>query len=119
MRLTAFFLATFRGLPVLLASVCGPAHAQFSLNLKRYNSIAETTYELHRCGELTAERRAWLRHVLDHAMRPIDWTAAQWAEHDAGLTRDFERRHASVEKVRCAELSASIDLERKTTVIAK
>jgi len=85
----------------------------------RYNNIAETTYELHRCGELTAERRAWLRHVLDHAMRPIDWTAAQWAEHDAGLTRDFERRHKSVEKARCAELSVSIDQERKTTVIAK
>ena len=118
MRPTAFLLAAFRSLPVLVASVFAPAHAQFSLNLMRYNNIAETTYEL-RCGELTAERRAWLRHLLDHAMRPIDWTAAQWAEHDAGLTRDFEHRLASVEKVRCAELSASIDQERKTTVIAK
>ena len=119
MRPSTFVLAALRSLLVLLAFVCAPVHAQFSLNLMRYNNIAETTYELHRCGELTAERRAWLRHVLDHAMRPIDWTAAQWAEHDAGLTRDFERRHKSVEKARCAELSVSIDQERKTTVIAK
>lgn len=101
------------------AFVCVPAHAQFSPNLMRYNNIAETTYLLHRCGELTAERRAWLRHLLDHAMRPLDWTAAQWAEHDAGLTRDFESRYATVEKVRCAEITSSIDQERKTAVIAE
>ncbi len=84
----------------------------------RYNNIAETTYILRRCGALTAERHAWLKHVLDHALRAMDWDAAQIAAHDAELTRDFERRYQTVAKERCVELTRSIDQERTTTVVA-
>ncbi len=104
---------------VVLASafLCGAAAGRGHTvpPLARYNGIAETTYLLGRCGELTPERHEWLMHVADHAMRPLDWTPAQWAAHDVALTRDLEWIHPTVSKERCAEVARAVDSERKTT----
>lgn len=102
---------------IALALQCGVAAAAGTKvpPLSRYNSIAETTYLLGRCGQLSTERREWLMHLIEHAMRPLDWTQAQWEAHDVALTRDFDRLHPTVPPERCAELARTVDHERRTT----
>jgi hypothetical protein len=102
-------------LPVTALAV--PVAAQFS-PLMRYNTVAESMYVLDRCGELTVERRAWLRKLSDLAKGPLDWTADQWAAHDAALAKDLERLYPSVPKERCAELTRSVDQERRNAPAA-
>lgn len=79
----------------------------------RYNTVVESTYVLERCGELTPARQAWLKKLTDIAKRPLDWSDAQWAAHDAALAGDLGRLYPSVAKVRCEELVRNINQEMK------
>ena len=80
----------------------------------RYNAIAESVYILNKCGELTAARREWLEHLRGHAMRGLDWSAAQWAAHDAALAREHAQTIPYVPKDRCDEYARTTDHERRT-----
>lgn len=82
-----------------------------------YDAVAESTYLLHQCGALTAERKEWLRHLVAQARKRTDWTDAQWAEHDVAITADLRRTFPGPpSKERCAELARLADVERKTLI---
>ena len=82
--------------------------------IKRYNTASETMDLLQRCGELNADRRAWLQRLREDARRTLDWTAGQWAAHDAALKVEFDQRYPEVTKDKCSELTRATDNERKT-----
>jgi hypothetical protein len=96
---------------LVCCAAAAPAFAKAPPAIMRYNTVAESTYLLDRCGELTPERRAWLRKLANIAKRPLRWSDRQRAAHDAALARDFARLYPSVPKVRCDELVRSIDQE--------
>lgn len=81
--------------------------------IMRYNTVMESRYLLERCGELTADRRAWLRKYADLAKQPLDWSDDQWAAHDAALAQDLAQLYPTVPKVRCEELVRAINQEMK------
>ncbi len=95
-----------------LAASVAPALAEAPA-LMRYNTVMESRYLLDRCGELTPERRAWLRKYADLAKQPLAWSDDQWAAHDAALAQDLARLYPGVPKVRCDELVRNIDQEMK------
>jgi hypothetical protein len=99
---------------MMLAST---ADAQVNL-IGRYNSISESGYLLQRCGALTKERLAWLKHVRSHAMRSLDWSEARADEQEEILTREFDARYREVSKTKCAEIMRGVDQERATTKMA-
>jgi hypothetical protein len=101
---------------VVLMLLAGTVSAQVP-PIRRYNSIAETTFLLHQCNALTPERRDWLKHLLDHSLRQLGWPADQLAAHDAALTKDLTERYPTVDKARCEVLARNIDQERKTTIV--
>src|SRR4029453_9703689 len=82
--------------------------------IKRYNSTSESMYLLQRCGELNADRRAWLQRLRDEARRTLEWTPGQGAAHDAALKAEFDQRYPAVTKEKCDELARATDNERKT-----
>ena len=82
--------------------------------IKRYNTASETLYLLQRCGELNDDRRAWLQRLRDEARRTLDWTAGQWAAHDAALKAEFDQQYAEVTKDKCSELARGTDNEKKS-----
>ena len=82
--------------------------------IKRYNTASESLYLLQRCGELNNDRRAWLQRLREEARRTLDWTAGQWAAHDAALKVEFDQQYTEVTKDKCSELARATDNERKT-----
>jgi len=95
---------------VALAALALPAVA-WGQPLMRYNAVVESSYLLDRCGELTPARRAWLEKLTRLAQRSLDYSAEQWAAHDAALAADLARLYPSVPKERCEELVRNIDQE--------
>ena len=96
-----------------LLAFCTVVTAQVT-PIKRYNTASETMDLLQRCGELNADRRAWLQRLREDARRTLDWTAGQWAAHDAALKVEFDQRYPEVTKDKCSELTRATDNERKT-----
>ncbi|HZO04699.1 MAG TPA: hypothetical protein VFB93_26210 [Burkholderiales bacterium] len=82
----------------------------------RYNGVAENIYLLERCGELNAERRAWLENVRGHAIRATGWTPAEVAAQDEALQREFRDRYPTIPKERCEPLARATDIERARTL---
>ena len=81
--------------------------------IKRYNTASESLYLLQRCGELNDDRRAWLQRLREEARRTLDWTAGQWAAHEAALKSEFDQQYTEVTKDKCSELARATDNERK------
>jgi hypothetical protein len=113
--------AAMRFAPALLVlALSSPASfAQRIANppTRMYDHVAQSTYLLDQCGELTPARKEWLLHLLGHAKKRTDWSDAQWAEHDALITADLVRRYPRPpSKEQCLEFGKLIDAERKTTI---
>ena len=104
---------------VLICFTLLASRADAQINtVARYNNISENGYLLHRCGALTAERLAWLKHLRVHAMRSLGWDEARAEEQEEILVREFDARYREVSKEKCAEVVRGVDIERATTKIA-
>ena len=62
---------------------------------------------------LNDDRRAWLQRLREETRRTLDWTAGQWAAHDAALKAEFDQQYSEVTKDKCSNLAGATDNERK------